>query len=243
MSKPLAGKKALVTGGGRGIGRGIAEALAAAGADVVINYLSASNEANETCDNCKKFGVKAFAFKADASELNTIEKLVDDAENAIGPLDLVVSNAVYSDRQIFYEADLEGFQRTIQVSMWGPFYLVRTVANRMIARKQQGGSIVVISSPHAHKPIPGAMAYNMAKAAIDQMARTAAVELSPHRIRVNIVHPGWTDTRVSASSSPKQRFAKKQPSYLGDALVVPMKSGAASCSYVTLPATTSPVAR
>ncbi len=194
MSKPLAGKKALVTGGGRGIGRGIAEALAAAGADVVINYLSASNEANETCDNCKKFGVKAFAFKADASELNTIEKLVDDAENAIGPLDLVVSNAVYSDRQIFYEADLEGFQRTIQVSMWGPFYLVRTVANRMIARKQQGGSIVVISSPHAHKPIPGAMAYNMAKAAIDQMARTAAVELSPHRIRVNIVHPGWTDT-------------------------------------------------
>ncbi len=194
MSKPLAGKKALVTGGSRGIGRGIAEALAAAGADVVINYHSAAGEANETVEVCLKHGVKSQAIQADVSELKSVESLVDQAEKAIGPLDIVVSNAVYSDRQVFYEADLKGFERTIQVSMWGPLYLLRTVANRMIARGQEGGSIVTISSPHAHKAIPGAMAYNMAKAAIDQMARTAACELSPYRIRVNIVHPGWTDT-------------------------------------------------
>src|SRR5207247_10628607 len=72
-------------------------------------------------------------------------------------------------------------------------YCLRAVANQMI-RQQQGGSIVVVSSGQAQKAIPSCMAYNMAKAALDQMARTAALELIPHRIRVNILYPGWTDT-------------------------------------------------
>jgi glucose 1-dehydrogenase len=77
--------------------------------------------------------------------------------------------------------------------MWGAFYGVRAAALQLVKQKT-GGSIVVISSPHAVLAIPTAMAYNMAKAAIDHMARTAAIELAPHRIRVNIVHPGWIDT-------------------------------------------------
>jgi glucose 1-dehydrogenase len=77
--------------------------------------------------------------------------------------------------------------------MWGAFYAVRAAANQML-RQGQGGNIVVIGSGHAFIPLPSCMAYNMAKAAVDQMARTAALELAPYRIRVNIVHPGWTDT-------------------------------------------------
>ncbi len=77
--------------------------------------------------------------------------------------------------------------------MWGAFHGVRASAQQMV-KQGKGGSIVVVSSPHAVIAIPTAMAYNMAKAAIDHMARTAAIELVDHRIRVNIVHPGWIDT-------------------------------------------------
>jgi glucose 1-dehydrogenase len=110
-----------------------------------------------------------------------------------GRLDCFVSNAAYSDRQLMIEADMAGFRRTIDVTMWGAFHGVRASAQQMV-RRGSGGSIVVVSSPHAVLAIPTAMAYNMAKAAIDHMARTAAIELAPHRVRVNIVHPGWIDT-------------------------------------------------
>ena len=88
---------------------------------------------------------------------------------------------------------MAGFKRTIDVSMWGAFYGVRASAQQMLKQGTRG-SIVVVSSPHAVIPIPTAMAYNMAKAAIDHMARTAAIELASKKIRVNIVHPGWIDT-------------------------------------------------
>jgi glucose 1-dehydrogenase len=189
----LAGKKALVTGSSRGIGRGIAIELAKAGADVVINYRSHADEAKEVQQACQQHGVRAEIVAADMGEQSQAEGIVDQAADALGGLDIVVSNAVYSDRQLFYQADLEGFRKTIDVSMWGAFFLTRRAALRMIDQGS-GGNIVIVSSPHAIMAIPGAMAYNMAKAALDQMARTAAVELAEHRIRVNIVHPGWIDT-------------------------------------------------
>ncbi len=189
----LSGKKALVTGSSRGIGRGIAEELARAGADVVVNYRSHPEDAEEVCEVCRSFGVQAFAVAADMGDREQAEALVDQSVEKLGGLDIVVSNAVYSDRELFLEADLTGFHKTIDVSMWGAFYLVRKAAQYMRSTETKG-NIVTISSPHAHMAIPGAMAYNMAKAAIDQMARTAAVELAGDGIRVNIIHPGWTDT-------------------------------------------------
>jgi glucose 1-dehydrogenase len=108
-------------------------------------------------------------------------------------LDIVVANAAHSDEAPFHMADMAGFRRTMDVTMWGAFYACRAGAARMIQRGR-GGNLVVISSTHARDAIPTSMAYNMAKAAVEQMARTAAVELLRHRIRVNIVRPGWTDT-------------------------------------------------
>src|SRR6056297_3122774 len=189
----LSGKKALVTGASRGIGRGIAIELAKAGADVVVNYRSHPEDAEEVCQQCRSFGVKATPIAADMGIQTEVERLVDESIETLGGLDIVVSNAVYSDRELFYQANLDGFRKTIDVSMWGAFYLVRKAALYM-KEHTTAGNIVTISSPHAHLAIPGAMAYNMAKAAIDQMARTAAVELSEFGIRVNIIHPGWTDT-------------------------------------------------
>jgi glucose 1-dehydrogenase len=186
----LAGKNALVTGAGRGIGAGIALALARSGANVAVNDLRSPTDVVKAC---QAEGVLAIEAIADVGDRVAVEAMIEQVERDLGPIDILVSNAAYSDRELFYQADLAGFEKTIQVCMWGPFYLCRELSRRMIARGH-GGSMVFVSSPHAFKPIPGAMAYNMGKAALDQMARTAACELAEHRIRINLVHPGWTDT-------------------------------------------------
>lgn len=189
-TRPLDGQVAIVTGAARGIGAACAVAMAEAGAQVYVNDIQPPDE---TLAAIAQRGGAATAAVADASDRGAIEQLVQQVVAEQGHLDCVVSNAAYSDRELFYRADLSGFEKTFAVTMWGAFYLLRASANAMIDQGS-GGAIVCIGSPHAHKAIPGSMAYNMAKAAIDQMARTAACELAEHRIRVNIVHPGWTDT-------------------------------------------------
>ncbi len=189
----LKGRNALVTGASRGIGKGCAIEMGRAGANVAINYYSHADEAEAVADEIRGFGGKAITLQGDVSSQQRVEEMVAETAAAFGSVDLFVSNAVYSDRQLMLEADLDGFRRTIDVGMWGAFYGMRAAAIQMV-KQGNGGSIVIISSPHAVIPIPTAMAYNMAKAAIDHMARTAAIELAPHRIRVNIVHPGWIDT-------------------------------------------------
>ena len=189
----LNGQVAVVTGAGRGIGRAIALAVARAGADVAVNDLPESQTLQSVVQECQALGVRSMAMPADLGDRQQVEDGIDQVVEQLGGLDVAISNAAYSDRELFHEADLSGFERTIQVTMWGPFYLVRAAARHMIARKR-GGSIVIVSSTHATRPIPGAMAYNMSKAAVEQMAKTAATELTEHRIRVNALRPGWVDT-------------------------------------------------
>ena len=189
----LSGKRAIVSGASLGIGRAVAIELARSGAEVVINYRSHEQDALQAVAECEEAGGKAHAVKADFGEEQQIQSLVEQSIQLMGGIDIVVSNAVYSDRHLFLDSDLNEFRKTIDVSMWGAFHFVRSACRQMV-EQNQGGNVVVISSPHAHMAIPGAMAYNMAKAANDQMAKTAACELAQHRIRVNIIHPGWTDT-------------------------------------------------
>lgn len=189
----LNGKRAIVSGASMGIGRGIAIELAKAGAEVVVNFRSHEQEADDVVAQCVAAGGSAHKIRADFGIQSEVERLVEESADVMGGIDIVVSNAVYSDRHLFIESDLDEFRKTIDVSMWGAFYFLRSAARKMV-KAGDGGSVVVISSPHAHMAIPGSMPYNMAKAANDQMARTAACELSQHRIRVNIIHPGWTDT-------------------------------------------------
>ncbi len=139
--------------------------------------------------------------------------MVATVADELGRLTIAVANAVYSDREPFHTADLAGFRRTVDVTMWGAFHLTRSAARRMIAQGG-GGSIVLISSPQAYIPIASSMAYNMSKAAVDQMARTAAIELIEHRIRVNTITPGWIDTpgeRKYTADEAIVRAGKKLP--------------------------------
>jgi len=189
----LAGKVALVTGASAGIGRATALALAQQGADVAVNYLTLPEAAEELAGQIRTLGRRVRLCRVDVSDQAAVEEMVAGVVAELGRLDIFVSSAVYSDRDLFHRADMAGFRRTIDVTMWGAFHGLRAAANQMI-RQGQGGSAVLVSSPHARNAIPSCAAYNMAKAAIDQLARTAALELVRHRIRVNLVYPGWTDT-------------------------------------------------
>ena len=144
-------------------------------------------------EQIRALGRKALVVAADVSDQEAVEDMVQKTVSEFGSLDLFVSNAVYSDRELMVKADMKGFKRTVDVSMWGAFFGVRAASQQML-KQGNGGAITVVSSPHAILPIPTAMAYNMSKAAIDHMARTAAIELVRHGIRVNIFHPGWIDT-------------------------------------------------
>ncbi|MEW4486459.1 SDR family oxidoreductase [Thalassoglobus sp. JC818] len=205
---PLKNKNAIVTGASRGIGAAIAVALAEAGANVAINFVGSTVEAENVAEQCRSYGVKARLAQADIGVQSEVERIVAETVDEFGGLDIAVSNAAYSDRELFYEADMDGFEKTIQVTMWGAFYLLRAAARHMIATQTQG-AIVIVSSPHSWRPIPGAMAYNMSKAAIDQMARTAATELCSKRIRVNTMHPGWIDTPGERKFFSEEKLAEK----------------------------------
>ncbi len=213
MFMQLAGKVALVSGASRGIGRGIVGELARAGCHVAINDVAHLEEAKAAAEVARAAGVDAAVFACDVADQAAVEAMVQEVVRKFDRLDIAVPNAAFSDRQLFYEAEMSGFRRTIDVTMWGAFYLLRAAVRQMIAQGG-GGSVVVISSPHAHVAVPRSMAYNMAKAAIDQMARTAAIELVDERIRVNIIHPGWIDTpgeRKFTSDEQIRQAAAKLP--------------------------------
>lgn len=209
----LEGRHGLVTGASRGIGRGCAVEMARAGANVAINYRSHPEEAEEVAHEVESFGQKALVLQGDVSIQSDVEEMVRKTAEEFGSLDMFVSNAAYSDRELMIEADMDGFRRTVDVTMWGAFYGVRAAAQQMV-KQGKGGSMAVISSPHAVLAIPTAMAYNMSKAAVDHMVRTAAIELAKHRIRVNLVHPGWIDTpgeRKFFSEEQLEEGASKLP--------------------------------
>lgn len=158
----LAGQVALVTGASAGIGRATALALARQGADVALNYLTYPEAAEELAGQVRALGRKALLLPGDVADQGAVEQLVERTAAELGGLTILVSNAAYSDREFFYKANMAGFRRTIDVTMWGAFYALRAAANVMI-RQGRGGNVVIVSSPHAHIATPSCMAYNMAK--------------------------------------------------------------------------------
>jgi len=189
----LKGKRALVTGAARGIGRGCALELARAGADVVINDRTDSPVAREVVEELRGLGVRAELIPGDVFSRTGCQAVVEGAIEALSGLDILVSNPAFSRRGEFLDYDPELFERTLAGTLTAGFHAAQMVARHFVARGG-GGKIVFIASVHARVPYVHSVAYNAAKRGLLAMAETVAAELLPHRINVNAIEPGWIDT-------------------------------------------------
>jgi glucose 1-dehydrogenase len=189
----LLGKKALVTGAARGIGRGCALELARAGADVAVNDRERTAQADCVIDEIWMLGRGGAFVEGDVFERSSCESVVARTLQALGRLDILVSNPAFSRRGSFLDYDPETFDRVLKGTLFGGFHMSQLVARHMVERGG-GGKIVFISSVHARVPYARSVAYNAGKAALNHLALTIAAELVPHRINVNIIEPGWIDT-------------------------------------------------
>ena len=189
----LMGKKALVTGAARGIGRGCALELARAGADVAVNDFGRKDSAEATVAEIRALGRQAALVEGDVFNRASCEQVVAAALGALGRIDIFISNPAFSRRAAFLEFDPETFDKVLKGTLFGGFHMSQLVARHMVERGG-GGKIVFISSVHARIPFARSAAYNAGKCGLNGMALTVAAELIKHRINVNVIEPGWIDT-------------------------------------------------
>ncbi len=193
MSAPLEGKRALVTGGSRGIGRAIALAFAAAGADVAVAYRREKPAADEVVDEVGRLGRKAVALAADVRDLEAMRGMVTAAVDSLGGLDVVVANAGVASRfEPLHEVDPGYWQRVIDVDLGGVFNTLH--AALPVLREQGSGVILSISSIAADACGANGAPYNAAKAGVNALTQTVARENSGLGIRANVISPGFIAT-------------------------------------------------
>ena len=209
----LAGKIALVTGAGRGIGMGCAMQLAKNGADIILNDRPGSTELEATAAQIRALGRTCLAIEADVFSRTGCEGLVEQALDAMGRIDIQVSNPAYSRRGKFLDYPADEFEKTINGTLTSGFHMSQLVARHLVARGARG-KIVFITSVQAELPISLCAAYGAAKAGLNHMMRSIAVELSPYRINVNAIEPGWIDTpgeHVAFTDETMAEAGKKLP--------------------------------
>ena len=194
----LDGKVALVTGGGRGIGRAIALALSGEGCDVAI----ASRTLSEVQSVAREIGksVRAMAIQADVSEPEDVNRMVEDAVRTFGRIDVFVNNAGVAIFKPISELTLEDWDRTMSVNLRGAFLCTQKVAEVMI--KQKSGSIITICSSASKKAYPNQAAYVASKHGLLGLTKGLNLELKPYGIRVHAICPGGVDTRLTADARP-----------------------------------------
>jgi 3-oxoacyl-[acyl-carrier protein] reductase len=191
----LAGRVALVTGGNRGIGRGIALCLAREGADVAINYRRDQAAAEETVAAIRTLGRRAGAYQADVSAWEACQGLVEQVLRDFGAIDILVNNAGIASRGLSVaDTDPAEMERVVRTHLFSAFYLSKLVLPAM--RRQPRGDIIMISSSVTQTLAANGAPYNMAKAALEALAKTLAKEERRHGIRVNVVAPGLVETEM-----------------------------------------------
>ena len=195
----LTGKRALVTGGSRGIGAAIALALAEKGADVAITYERASDRAATVVRSIKEKGRKGLAIQADSADPTAIKRSVEEAVGTLGGLDILVNNAATGRPGTVADISLEDIQALLDVNVRAPLLFAKAV----IPHLKEGGRIISIGSTLAeHVPFPGMTGYAMSKSALLAFTRGLSRELGSRSITANIILPGPIETEMNPANSP-----------------------------------------
>ena len=211
MEKELEGRTALVTGGGRGIGRAVCVRLAQAGARVAINYAANDEAARETRRLVEAEGAACTLIKADVSDPDAVRHMVEQATSALGPIDLLVHSAGIAEAGTHQEIEFETWRRVMAVNLDGTFLTVMGVKDGMIERGY--GRIVCIASIAGLRPRPTMLAYGTSKAGVIAFARSCSEAFAP-QIRINCIAPGLIDTDMPAASlsdAMRQRMVDATP--------------------------------
>ena len=201
----LDGKVALVTGGSRGIGRAIAEALAEQGASVIVNFVRGEAQAKEVADGIVSKGGKADVLGFDVADSQASEDAIAQAAKRAGRLDIVVSNAGVSIDGLILRLKPEDIEKTLAINVGGAFSVARASVRAMM--RARTGRIVFVSSVVGESGNAGQTAYGASKAALLGLTKSLAREYMSRGITVNAVAPGFVDTDMTQALTPEQREA------------------------------------
>ncbi|MEI9427848.1 SDR family oxidoreductase [Mesorhizobium sp. Cs1299R1N3] len=210
MSQTLQGKTAIVTGSSRGIGRAIAEGLAANGASVAVNYVDNAKAAGDVVAAIMSRGGKAIAIQADISNVSDVRRLFDEAESQLGGLDIVVANVGVAVIKPLVEASEADFDLVFDTNAKGTFFTLQEAARRV----RDGGRIIAVSTGGTKMFFTQTALYLGSKGAVEQFVRVLSREVGPRGVTVNSLSPGFTDTdllperdrAVAAGMSPFGRI-------------------------------------
>ncbi|WP_298735490.1 3-oxoacyl-[acyl-carrier-protein] reductase [uncultured Subdoligranulum sp.] len=196
---------ALVTGGGRGIGRAICLALAKAGFDVCINYAASAAAAEQTAEECKAFGVQAMTLQADVTDPAQCQALVETAAKTFGRLDVLVNNAGVTADKLILRMQEEDFDKVINANLKGAFFCCKTACKLMM--RQRYGRIINISSVVGLHGNAGQSNYAASKAGLIGLTKSLAKEFAARGVTVNAVAPGFIETDMTAAMSDAAKEA------------------------------------
>ena len=198
--KKLEGKKAIVTGGGRGIGRAIALAMAEEGCDIAV-VSRTRDEIERTANEIMMFGSQALAIQADVSDPLDVEYTVSETIKAFGRIDILVNNAGIAIFKPFLELTLDDWDRTMAVNLRGAFLCAQEIAKYMV--EQESGTIINICSSASKKAYPNQLAYVASKHGMMGLSKTMSIDLQPYGVKVHAICPGGVDTKLTADARPE----------------------------------------
>src|SRR6266702_1549632 len=198
MPGRLAGKVAIVTGSGSGIGQAVAERLAQEGASIVIDYRKNLDQSQETQRRVEAAGSKSILVQANVTSIPDCQKLVDEAWNQLGGCDILVNNAGIEIGADFWDVTEADYDAVLNVNLKGVFFLSQAFVRKLMAAKKPG-RIINNSSVHEDMVFPHFASYCAAKGGLRMLMRNLAVELGPHNITVNNVAPGAIITPINKS--------------------------------------------
>ncbi|NQX78807.1 3-oxoacyl-[acyl-carrier-protein] reductase [Gilvibacter sp.] len=198
--KILEGKTAIITGGSRGIGKGIAEVFAAHGANVAFTYSSSAEAANALAAELNATGVTAKAYQSNAADFEQCEALVKQVLEDFGTVDVLINNAGITKDNLLMRMSEEDFDKVIEVNLKSVFNMTKAIQRTFL--KQRSGSIINMSSVVGVKGNAGQANYAASKAGIIGFSKSVALELGSRSIRCNVIAPGFIETEMTAKLDP-----------------------------------------